>query len=196
VQSLPTSAFWNSIIYGNGAFVIVGYSNATGNLVIARSADGVVWTLPTSAPTTFVNFGAVSVTFDPIRNIHLIGANYTLLNGVLMSTDGGLTWNVVSKSYGGLVQSGSRYVAALANSNNTFDDAQAVSLYANYIHGLNIKPNTTTAVANFTMPVYAGSTPYFFNDSTLFTVDSSQWVDNRGAPNESSGQAYYYMRVN
>jgi hypothetical protein len=55
-RTLPASAYWYAVTYGNGVFVAVAYSNT----IAATSPDGITWTqstLPTNANWLSVTYG-------------------------------------------------------------------------------------------------------------------------------------------
>ncbi len=192
--NIGPTARWRTIFAHNSTFVMAG-EDASGNIVIARSPDGNTWALASypSIPVA-TNTQNVSIEYDIARSLWIISMNNSAINGVLVSSDDGLTWSVQLKTYGCLVQNGTRFTAVTGTTNITYDNAQATSPYATYVHGVSIKSNTVTPVTGYCAPVYQGGTNYFLSANSIYTLDTSLWVDNRGTASENS-QAFYYMRV-
>lgn len=86
VRNSPTGFLLDSVVYGNGKFVAVGYGPT-----LLTSSDGVSWNTRTAPDSNF--YEATSVTYDGSQFV-LVGdsSNYQTISPVIATSTDGLTW--------------------------------------------------------------------------------------------------------
>lgn len=209
--TLPRSAKWTSVLHTGSRFVALGGPSNLGSYdILVSSSDGITWTDNASA-LSLLNQGAIgngSLSYDPVRNQVFAYSYYqpTPYSFCAVSSDHGLTWTWTPQFAQFCVPSGSRYVAISRQT--------GVSWTSNDVTGSDIYNSFSTGVAdishnqNITYVTYGGATYggnvyaaatlhssnyYFLNPNSVYTVDSSDWIDNRTP--STVGTSNFYMRV-